>query len=124
MAYMMMLVADDTDQLNAVLRAWESIQVDDAVFVDSTSFHRAGIEQPHIPMRFMFEKLEHRQRQGSVVLFGIATDEAMVKKCIEQVETVIGDLDTAQNAMLVAWPLPIVKGFPKRAGDQSEVVEE
>jgi len=123
MTYMMMLVADDTDQLNAILRAWENIPVDDVVFIDSISYHRAGIEQPHIPMRFMFEKLEHRQRQSSVALFGIARDEAMVQQCIAQAETVIGDLDTAPNAMLVAWPLPIVKGFPKRAPGQSEIVQ-
>lgn len=123
MAYMMMLVADDTDQLNAILRAWESIPVDDVVIIDSTSFHRAGIEQPHIPMRFMFEKLEHRQRQPSITCFAVARDEAMVQQCIAQAETVVGDLDAAQTAMLVAWPLPIVKGFPGRVRDQPEVVE-
>jgi hypothetical protein len=123
MAYIMMLVADDTDQLNAILHAWESIHVDDVVFMDSTSFHRAGIHQPHIPMRFMFERLEHRQYQSSVVLLGIATDEAMVEQCLAQVETVIGDLDADQNAIFVAWPLPIVKGFPKRTGTQGEAVE-
>jgi hypothetical protein len=119
----MMLVVDDTDQLTAILRAWESVPVDDVVFMDATSFHRAGIEQPHIPIRFRFEKLEHRQRQSSVVLFGIAEDEAMVQQCIAQAETVIGDLDTAQYAMMIAWPLPIVKGFSKRALDQRENVQ-
>ena len=74
----MMLVADDTDQLNAILRVWEGSHVDDVVLMDITSFHRAGIAKPHIPMRFMFEKLEHRQRQSSVALFGTARDEALV----------------------------------------------
>ena len=120
MAYMMMLVADDTDQLNEILRAWQDIHVDDVVFIDSTSYHRAVTKHLHIPMRFMFEKLEHGHRQSSVVLFGIASDEAMVQDCIAQAEKVIGDLDTVQNAMLAAWPLPIVKGFPKRAPDQRE----
>ena len=123
MAYMMMLVADDTDQLNAILRVWERLHVDDVVLVDSTSFHRSGIEQPHIPMRFIFEKPAHRQRQSSVALFGIAEDEAMVQQCIAQAETVIGDLDAAPTAMLVAWPLPIVKGFPKDSRNRTEVVE-
>ena len=36
---------------------------------------------------------------------------------------VIGDLDTATNAMLVAWHLPIIKGFPKQTSRRSEVVE-
>jgi hypothetical protein len=120
MAYMMMLVADDTDQLNAILRAWEDIHVDDVIFIDSTSYHRAATAHLHIPMRFMFEKLEYGHRQSSVVLFGIAKDEAMVQDCIAQAETVIGDLDTLRNAMLVAWPLTMVKGFPKHASDRRE----
>lgn len=112
MAYMMMLVADDVDQLNAVLEAWKDIHIDDVVFVDSTCFHRAGAKSRHIPMRFMFETLGGRQ-QCSVTMFGIVADEATVQQCIAQAETVVGDLDMATNALLAAWPLPIVKGFPK-----------
>jgi hypothetical protein len=113
MAYMVMLVADDVDQLNEVLEAWKNIHVDDVIFLDSTCFHRAGTRTPHIPMRFMFENLAKGRQQCSVTLFGVVADEAMVQQCIAQAETVIGDLDTAVNAALVAWPLPIVKGFPK-----------
>ena len=121
MAYMMMLVANDTDQLNAILRAWECIHVDDIVFMESVCFHRSGTGRPHIPMRFMFEKLTQGQQQCSVTLFGIVSDEATVQQCITQAETVIGDLDTAKNAMFVAWPLPIVKGFPKQTSSWEEV---
>ena len=120
MAYMMMLVANDVDQLKAVLKAWENIHVDDIVFMDSTCFHRAGVERPHIPMRFMFEKRERGKQQCSVTLFGIVSDEATVQQCIVQAETVMGDLETATNAMLAAWPLPIIKGFPKQTRIQSE----
>jgi len=122
MAYMLMLVVNDTDQLNAVLKAWESIHVDDVVFMDSTCFHRLGTEQFHIPMRYMFERLEQGRRQCSVTLFGIVKDEAVVQQCIAQAETVIGDLEAAKNAMLVAWPLPIIKGFSKDLGSQGETV--
>jgi len=122
MGYMMMLVANDADQLNAVLKAWERIQVDDIVLMDSTCFHRAGVKRPHIPMRFMFEKPDKGQEQCSVTLFGIVRDEATVRQCIAQAETVIGDLDTVENAMLVAWPLSIVKGLPKQTTESSEAV--
>lgn len=121
MAYMMMLVVDDVDQLTEVLEAWKNIHVDDVIFVDSTCFHRAGTRLPHIPMRFMFETLPRGRRQCSVTVFGIVADEAMVQQCITQAETVVGDLDAATNAMLVAWPLPIVKGFPKQPARQGGV---
>ena len=120
MAYMVMLVVDDVEQLNAVLKAWESIHVDDIVYMDSASFHRGTADRPHIPMRFMFEKLERGQRQSSVTLFGIVSDEAVVRQCIVQAETAIGDFDIADNAVLAAWPLPIVKGFPGRTLDRGE----
>ena len=51
MAYMLMLVTDDTRQLNAVLKAWDNIHVDNIVFMDSTCFHRVSATRPHIPMR-------------------------------------------------------------------------
>lgn len=111
MAYMVMLVAADVDQMNEILEAWKCIHVDDVIYVDSTCFHRAGTRSPHIPMRFMFEALSRGRQQCSVTLFGIVADEEMVQECIAQAETVVGDLDAAKNVMLVAWPLPIVKGF-------------
>ena len=123
MGYMIMLVANDADQLTAVLEAWKSIHVDDIVFMDSVCFHRAGTERHHIPMRFMFETPNRGQQQCSVTLFGIVPDEAMVHQCIAQAETVIGDLDAAENAMLVAWPLAIVKGLASQCSAGDEAVQ-
>jgi len=123
MAYMIMLVAEDVEQINAVLRAWESIHVDDLVLLESTCFHRGAVDRPHIPMRFMFERLGQGERQVSVTLFGVVRDNAMVQQCIAQAETVIGEFDIADNAMLVAWPLPIVRGFPGQALGRGEIEE-
>lgn len=120
MAYMIMLVSDDIDQIDEVLKAWETIHVDDIVFMDSTCFHRTGKIRPHIPMRFMFEKLDKGQQQCSVTLFGIVTDEKAVQQCIKQAETIIGDLDAAKNAMFAAWPLSIIKGFPKLSAERGD----
>jgi hypothetical protein len=120
MAYMMMLVANSVEQINAVLEAWEGIHVDDIVLMDSTCFHREAEDRPHIPMRFMFERLAEGHRQSSVTLFGVVRDEAMVEHCIVRAETVMGDFDIAENAMLVAWPLPIIVGFPRQALGRGE----
>jgi hypothetical protein len=40
-------------------------------------------------------------------------DEATVQACIDATEAVIGDLDAAPTSMIAAWPLPVIKGFPK-----------
>jgi len=120
MAYMLMLVINDIEQLDAILKAWEKIHVDDIVFMDSTCFHRAGRKQQHIPMRFMFERSDGNQRQCSVTLFGLVNDEEVLQQCMREAETVIGDFDAAPNAMLAAWPLTIVKGFPKPTRGRGE----
>ena len=121
MAFMMMLVATDVEKVNAVLKAWETIRVDDIVLMDSTCFHREASARPHIPMRYLFERLDQGQQQCTVTLFGVVRDEAMVQQCITRAETVIGDFDVANDAMLVAWPLPIVKGFPRQVHTEGEV---
>jgi len=125
MAYMMMLVADDATQVSAVLKAWKSIHVDDMVFMDSVCYHRAGHGRPpiHIPMRFAFGPPDRGQQHCSVTLFGLAQDEATVQACIEQAELVMGDLDEPENGMLVAWPLAIVKGYPKQSRRGGEAAE-
>jgi hypothetical protein len=120
MAYMIMLIVDNLDQLNAVLDAWEDIQVNDVTFLESTCFHRAGIQRPHIPMRFMFENLGQVREQCTLTLFAMVPDEATVHQCIAKAETALGGFDTAQNTMLTAWPLPIIKGVPKRPADGGE----
>jgi len=113
MAYMIMLVANNMEQIDSVMDAWQADHVDDIVFMESTCFHRAERQRPRIPMRFLFESMDRGQQQVSVTLFGIVGDEAAVEHCIGQAEEVIGDLDADPNAMLVAWPLPIIKGYPK-----------
>jgi hypothetical protein len=115
MAYMIMLIVDNLDQLDAVLDAWEDIQLNDVTFLESTCFHRAGIQRPRIPMRFMFENLGQVRGQCTLTLFAIVPDEATVHQCIAKAEATIGGFDAAQNTMLTAWPLPIIKGVPERS---------
>lgn len=113
MPYMVMLVVDSLDQSDKVLAAWKCIHVDDIVLLDSTCFHRLSRERPHIPMRFMFENLGDRHRRCTVTMLGLVPDEATVQQCLAQAESVLGDLDDAENAAFAAWPLPITKGFTK-----------
>jgi len=118
MAYMMMLVLENADQMHDVLDAWENLPVDDVTFYESTCARAQPVRRPHIPMRFMFEPLSGGQEVCSLTLFGIVPDEAGVQDCIAAAESVLGDLDASRVAVLAAWPLPIVKGYPKRSGTE------
>ena len=113
MAYMMMLVLENADQMHDVLEVWEDLPVDGVTFFESTCARARPARRRHIPMRFMFENLSGMQEVCSLSLFGIVPDEAAVHACITAAESVLGDLDGSRVAMLAAWPLPIVKGSPR-----------
>jgi hypothetical protein len=114
MAYMMMLVADNADWVDAILEAWSASGVQELVLLDSTCTEAAPQKRPHIPMRFMFERMGGRRWVCSTTLFGVAMDEAALQHGIESAEAVIGDLDAVPNAMFAAWPLAVLKGLSKR----------
>ena len=114
MAYMMMLVLENADQMYDVWEAWESLHVDEVTFVESTCARAQPARRHHIPMRFMFENLSGGPEVCSLTLFGIVPDEAGVQACITAAESVLGDLNASRVAMLAAWPLAVVKGYPKR----------
>ena len=113
MAYMIMLVLDQSAQLKPVLESWQALGVDEITFVESTCAHLHVPPKAHIPIRFMFESVSGEHEACTLTLFAVVADEATVNTCITAAEVVIGDLDAAPTAMVAAWPLPVVKGFPK-----------
>jgi hypothetical protein len=108
-----MLIVDSLEQSDKVLAAWKCIHVDDIVLLDSTCFHRLSKERPHIPMRFMFENLSDRHRAMHRHHCWDWRPTRRRAAMLVQAESVLGDLDAAENAAFAAWPLPITKGFTK-----------
>ena len=113
MAYMIMLVLEQREQLKPVLESWQALGVDEITFVESTCAHLHVPPKAHIPIRFMFESVSGEREACTLTLFAVVADEATVHTCVDATEAVIGDLDAAPTAMIAAWPLPVVKGFPK-----------
>jgi len=113
MAYMIMLVLEQSEQLKPVLQSWQALGVDEITFVESMCAHLHAPRRAHIPIRFVFESVSGEREACTLTLFAVVADEAKVHACIDAAEAVIGDLDAAPTAMIAAWPLPVVKGFPK-----------
>jgi len=120
MAYMIMLVVDGPTQIDQVIEAWQQIPVDQVILLDSTCCHAEALRKPHIPMRFVFG-LVGGHEASTRTLFGIVHDEGAVQHCIAQAESVLGPLAASPNALLAAWPLPIVHGYPKAEPDQGNL---
>jgi hypothetical protein len=113
MAHMIMLVLAQREQLKPVLESWQALGVVEITFVESTCAHLHAPPRAHIPIRYMFESSSGEREACTLTLFAVLADEAMVHACIDAAEAVIGDLDSAPTSMVAAWPLHVVKGFPK-----------
>ncbi len=108
--FMVLLVLDNPDQLDAVLRAWDEVGVRGATIIESTGIHR-HLRQL-IPMRYLFQ-MQGDEEEGHLTLLTIVENQAQVDACLKATESVTGDLDSPQTGVFAAWPLTTVKGLPQ-----------
>jgi len=108
--FMVLLVLDNPDQLDAVLRAWDEAGIRGATIIESTGIHRHL--RRLIPMRYIFQT-QDTEEEGHLTLLAIVEDQAQVEACLRATESVTGDLDGPQTGVFAAWPLTTVKGLPQ-----------
>ena len=109
--FMIMLVLDDPNRLNELLKAWEGAGVRGATIIESTGIQR--LRQAHVAMRYVFQT-PGPVEEGHLTLFVIVESEAVVQACLAATESVTGDLDLPNTGVFAAWPLTAVKGLPPR----------
>ena len=119
MAYMVILVLAQTDQLDAVVEAWRAVGATGITVFQSINL--AQVEDrcrrddlPLFPsMRDIFENDEF----DHYTLFTVIEGEALIDRLIAAAEQRIGDLDQPGNGVLVALPVARAKGLRQgRAG--------
>jgi hypothetical protein len=109
--FMVLLVLDNPDQLDAVLRAWDEAGIRGATIIESTGIHRHL--RRLIPMRYLFQT-QGDEEEGHLTLLAIVENQAQVDACLKATESVTGDLDGPNTGVFAAWPLTAVKGLPQR----------
>jgi len=109
--FMVFLVLDNPDQLEAVLQAWDGVGVRGATIIESTGIHRQL--RRLIPMRYLFQSAGSEE-EGHLTLLAIVETQAVVDACLLATETVTGDLDGPHTGVFASWPLATVKGLPSR----------
>ena len=62
--FMVMLVLDDCNCLDAVLDAWDQIGIDGVTIIESTGIQRRRTLRARIPLRFDFEGRLHPGEEG------------------------------------------------------------
>jgi len=106
---MIMLVLDNPNLLESLLRAWEGAGVRGATIIESTGIHR--LRSVSLPMRYLFQNAGP-VGEGHLTLFVIVESEAVVQSCLAATETVTGNLDLPDTGVFAAWPITTVKGLP------------
>jgi hypothetical protein len=115
--YMIMLVLDDMNYLDAVLNAWERVGIRGATIIESTGIQR--LKRKNVPMRFLFQSAGLVE-EGHYTLFVIVESDQMAHACLQATEGIVGNLDDPNTGVFAAWPLPIVKGVPATTGGASD----
>jgi len=103
---MIFCVLDDPNHLDPVLEAWHALGIGGVTIAETTGLRRK--RQQFIPMRYVFGTQE--PVKGNVSLWAIVEDESMIRRCLEGVERVVGDLDAPNTGVFAAWPLSFTKG--------------
>lgn len=111
--HMLMFVLDDPNYLEEVLDAWEEVGVSGVTIVESTGMARIRIDKMvGSPLMAGINRLMHSDQEGHYTLFTIVKGEAVVRRCIEAAEKIVGNLSTPNSGVMAAWPVSIVKGVP------------
>lgn len=110
--HIIFFVLNSPEQLDDLLEAWEQVGIHGATIIESTGLHRQRSQSA--PMRSpAFLPPSIPVEIGHKTLFVIVEDEQAVQACLEATERLIGDLTRPNTGVFAAWPLNVVKGFPK-----------
>ncbi len=111
--HMILFVLNDPDKLDELLDAWHQAGIEGATILESTGIYR---RRPHLVAAryaFGFSSLVENQSRGHYTLLTIVPDEAMIQRCLEATEAIVGDLQQPNTGVLAAWPLSVTKGARK-----------
>ncbi len=115
--YMILFVLDDPHRLDDTLAAWEQAGITGVTILESTGINRR--RRVSLPMRYLFEGSQAVE-EGHVTLLAIVPDMAIVQRCLQETEALIGNLDLPNTGVLAAWPLALVKGVPPQTPAEGE----
>jgi len=110
--YMVMLVLDVPEKLDAVLDAWQGAGISGTTIAETAGVYRRRARRPRVPAPYAIGSPGPMGHEGNFTLWAIVTDEEAVRRCLAEAERILGDLDGPDTGVLAAWPLALVKGVP------------
>lgn len=112
--HIIFFVLDDPKKLDKILEAWQKVGIRGVTIIESTGVQRRTSQKERIPMRFsgFIPELVVGGEEGNLTLFTIVRNEHKIAKCIQAIESIVGDLNEPNTGILASWPLSHIKGLP------------
>lgn len=109
--YMVYFVLHDADHLDDVIKAWQDVGVTGVTIHESSGAYSRQLTP--VGARYLFSMPRStRAEKFSYTLVTIVPDVAVVQRCIDAAESVVGDLQEPNTGVLAAWSLDVVHGVP------------
>ena len=118
--YMVWLVLDQVDLMDAVQKAWEKAGINGATIIESSGFFSRKQGKKYVATRYVLPTLSETVKKGNYSIFSVVETEAQVQAALAATEEVTGSLDDPKTGIFAAWPLVMVKGLPKPPAGEGE----
>ncbi|MCC6146778.1 MAG: hypothetical protein IT308_04350 [Anaerolineaceae bacterium] len=117
--YLILFVLHDTNNLKAVLNAWDEAGVSGVTILPSTGLGRlreSKALQDDFPLIPRIEDFFHYEEQLNRTIFTIVRGEEMVDKVVQATENIVGDLRKPNTGILAVLPIVKVYGLNREPG--------
>lgn len=108
--YLVVIVLNKEEDLNAVLEKFNEIEITGATILDSKGMGRTLAEHNNFLVGGLRKLLQEKSRVGNKTLFAVVTSKNQAETTIEEVEKIIGDFSVPGRGIAFAFPLEIIKG--------------
>jgi len=117
---LLIMVLDDSTQLNQVMMAWRGAGVMGITVLESTGMNRILPRHSPQPMFTGFSNLFGGGRMGHHTIFAVVDSIAVAETAVRATEEVLGDLTQPHTGIIFAGPISKVWGMPEPYYDDAD----
>jgi nitrogen regulatory protein P-II 1 len=110
---LLVMVLDDSTQLNQVMMAWRESDVKGITVLESTGMNRILPRHSPQPMFTGFSNLFGGGRVGHYTIFAVVESMTIAEKAVKATEETLGDLSQPHTGIIFAVPVNKVWGMPE-----------
>jgi len=118
MAYVVVLVLDDSRYCPALFDAWREAGAPGATILASTGLARAAeLVSEDLPLMPSLRDILASKEKHNRTIFTVVPDEETARRLTEIAEQIVGDFNKPYSGLLFAFPVSWALGLNKQQGD-------